>query len=69
MSMAIEISEDLIQAIHTQATRSNRTVSGQADYWLRIGKLAEDNPDLPLSFLKDIWQALQEPESEEYHFG
>jgi hypothetical protein len=35
-------------------------------YWLRIGKLAEDNPDLPLSFLKDIWQALQETESEEY---
>lgn len=69
MSVAIEISEDLMQAAHTQAASSNRTVGWQIDYWLRIGKLAEDHPDLPLSFLKDIWQALQESESEEYQFG
>ncbi|MBN2354791.1 hypothetical protein JXO59_01690 [candidate division KSB1 bacterium] len=31
-----------------------RSVAGQIEYWAKIGEIAEDNPDIPISFIKDI---------------
>ena len=38
----------------------------------RLGKIAEENPDLPIGFVKDILISLQEVEAgevSEYQFG
>jgi hypothetical protein len=30
-----------------------RTIPKQIEYWYRMGKLADENPDLPMEFIKD----------------
>ena len=34
-----------------------------------LGKIAEENPDLPFAFVKDILVSRQEEAAEEYEFG
>lgn len=43
----------------------------QIEYWANIGKIAEENPDLPLGFVKDILIGMEEADSgdvTEYRF-
>jgi hypothetical protein len=47
-------------------------MTSQLEYWAKIGKTAEDNPDLPFSFIKETLLAraeIQYSEKEEYTFG
>ncbi|MCH7926547.1 MAG: hypothetical protein IID03_00960, partial [Candidatus Dadabacteria bacterium] len=48
-----------------------RSMTSQVEYWAKIGKIAEDNPDLPFSFIREILLAQEEAKSkkEEYVFG
>ena len=54
MSKAIKISEALAAAAALFAKVEHRSVAGQVEYWAKLGKIAEENPDLPMSFIKDI---------------
>ena len=50
------------------------TINGpkQIEHWSRIGKIAEENPDLTLGFVMDLLVGLEESESNlttEYEFG
>jgi hypothetical protein len=50
----------------------NRSVTGQIEHWARVGKCAEENPDLTYSLIKEILVGLEEldrGESSEYRFG
>ena len=38
----------------------NRSIAGQIEYWAKIGKLAEENPDLNYEFIKQILISQQE---------
>jgi len=46
-------------------------MTGQVEYWAKIGRIAEDNPDLPFSFIREILLAKEEVKNkkEEYVFG
>ena len=47
-------------------------MTAQVEYWAKIGKIAEENPDLPFTFIKEILlglEELKEEEKEEYAFG
>lgn len=47
-------------------------MTSQLEYWATIGKAAEENPDLPFSFIKETLLAMaemKENEKEEYTFG
>jgi len=47
-------------------------MTSQVEYWAKIGKAAEDNPDLPFIFIKETLLALEEMTDgslEEYSFG
>lgn len=54
MSKAIKISESLAAAAALFAKVQQRSVAGQVEYWAKLGKIADENPDLPISFIKDI---------------
>jgi len=32
----------------------HRSVAGQIEYWAKMGKILEDNPDLSFAFVRDI---------------
>ena len=54
MPKAVKISEDLAASAAVYANIENRSLAGQIEYWAKLGKIAEENPDLPMSFIKDI---------------
>ena len=60
MGNAVKVSEDLLNSARIYAKVQHRSVAKQIEYWAEIGKIAEDNPDLPLSFIQDILQGREE---------
>ena len=37
-----------------------RSIPKQIEYWARLGKVIEDNPDMPLEFVKNTLLAMEE---------
>lgn len=60
MNTAVRLSEAMVMQASTSAKAMHRSVSKQIEYWARIGKVAEENPDLSYSFIKDILLGQQE---------
>ncbi len=60
MSTTIKLSDNLINEAKRYAAVYSRSTPKQIEYWSRIGKLVEENPDLPYSFIQDILLAQQE---------
>jgi hypothetical protein len=57
---SIRLPNDLRKKLAAKANIENRTLSNQIETSLRVAFIAEDNPDLPLQFIKDILQAQAE---------
>ena len=60
MSTAIRLSEEMIQQAKVCFGAMNRSIAKQIEYWAKIGKIAEENPDLPYGFIRDILLGQQE---------
>ena len=72
MTNAVRVSEDLVREAKIFSKIDKRSVTGQIEHWARIGKCAEENPDLTYSLIKEILIGLAEleaGESSEYKFG
>ncbi len=72
MAKAIKLSDELVADATAHAKIHYRTPPRQIKYWARIGKIAEENPDLPLGFVKDILIAVEESDVgdvSQYQFG
>ena len=54
MAAAVKISDDLFKKAKAQSKVFKRSIAGQIEYWATIGQLVEENPDLPLPFIRDI---------------
>ena len=72
MSIAVRISDKLVDEAKIQSRVENRSITGQIEYWAKIGKIAEENPNLPYNLLKEILLGLEQLKSglgTEYKFG
>jgi hypothetical protein len=72
MSIAIKLSDVLIQEAKPYAQAMHRSVPKQIEYWARLGKVAEENPDLPIYMLQDMLVSIEEAKVgnlNEYQFG
>lgn len=72
MTSAVRVSEELVRQARIYSKIDNRSVTGQIEYWARIGKCAEENPDLTYSLIKEIlfgMAELDQGEYSEYKFG
>ena len=72
MSTAVRISNTLVKEAKINSKVENRSITGQIEYWAKIGKIAEENPDLPFSLIKEILLSLEQLDSDkgvEYYFG
>ncbi len=54
MSQTVKLSSKIITEAKFVANLFNRSLAGQIEYWAKIGKIAEENPDMPYEFIKDI---------------
>ncbi len=72
MTTAVRVSENLVREARLLSVVDNRSVTGQIEHWARIGKCAEENPDLTYRLIKDVLigiEELNQGESTEYRFG
>jgi hypothetical protein len=69
MAINVKLSESLVDQARHYALVQHRSVPKQIEYWSQIGKIAEENPDLPFSVIRDILVADQEEAISEYQFG
>jgi len=40
--------------LYEDAKAECRTISGQIEFWAKVGKATLDNPDLPAEFVRDL---------------
>ncbi len=72
MATAVRVSEELVQEARKYSRVDHRSITGQIEHWARIGKCAEENPDLTYDLIKEILigiQELEQGEVSEYEFG
>lgn len=63
-SSAEKLSEELIREARHYGAVYSRSIPKQIEYWSRIGRIAEENPDLPYAFIKEILLAKSEVSDE-----
>ena len=66
MSVAVRISTPLANQAKIRSLAMHRSVAGQIEYWAKMGKILEENPNLPFQFVQDILVGLEECESGEF---
>ena len=72
MTHAVRVSEDLFVKAQVRAQAVHRSIAGPIEYWSQLGRIAEDNQDLPFSMIHDILVGLQEMKNGHvslYQFG
>lgn len=71
MAIEVKLSDIIVSEAKINAKSLNRSVAGQIEYWAKIGKIAEENPDMTYEFIKSLIVAKEEIEVgkfEEYTF-
>lgn len=71
-AITIKLPAELVGEAKRYGETFSRSVPKQIEYWSRIGKIAEENPDLSYTFIKDILLAMNEAKSgvtEPFTFG
>lgn len=72
MPAAVRVSDKLLQEARKFSKIEHRSITGQIEHWARIGKCAEENPDLSYESIRDILIGIEEldhGEHSEYEFG
>ncbi len=65
MATAVRISEKLVNDAKKFSRIDHRSLTGQIEHWARMGKCAEENPDLTYSLIKEILLGVEELEQGE----
>ncbi|MDA1089541.1 MAG: hypothetical protein O3A85_04420 [Proteobacteria bacterium] len=68
MAVNVKLSEKLVAEAKRYGGIHHRSLPKQIEHWSHMGKIAEDNPDLPFSMIKDILISRAEDAKEEYVF-
>ena len=68
MSVNIKLPDSLVNQARHYALIEHRSIPKQIEYWSRIGKIAEENPDLPFTMIRQIMIADLEEPTGEYQF-
>lgn len=69
MAVNIKLSERLVEKAKAHALANHRSIPKQIEYWSQLGRIAEENPDLPYSLVRDVLLSEQEEIAGEYQFG
>jgi hypothetical protein len=64
--VSLKISNDLVEKAKSVATIYNRSITKQIEYWAKIGRIALDNPDLPMRFIMDTIEAKEQAVNGKY---
>ena len=60
-TVSVRIDESIIEEARIEAEAQHRTLQAQLELWIKVGRSAIQNPDLPGDFIESILIAKQEP--------
>ncbi|MCK4499982.1 ParD-like family protein [Candidatus Babeliales bacterium] len=60
MATSVKLSENIVSDARISSKAFNRSIASQIEYWARIGKIAEENPNLNYELIKDLLIAKEE---------
>lgn len=63
-AISVRIDRTLYEQARSEALIEHRSISGQIEYWAQVGRVALDNPQLPVSFVAESLASLAEPRSQ-----
>ena len=72
MATTVKLPDELVSSARRFGAVYSRSTPKQIEYWSRIGKIAEENPDLSYNFIREILLAQEEAkegEVSDYRFG
>ena len=72
MNTTIKLPAGIVSEAKKYAQINSRSIPKQLSHWAQIGKIAEENPELPYLFIKDLLLGMHEVENDEvteYQFG
>ncbi len=69
MSITVKLSESLVEDAKRIAAIEHRSVPRQIEFYFRIALIAEENPDLSFSLIREIMKADAQEATEGYTFG
>lgn len=70
--ISIEINEDLVNTAKDISKIQNWSTQKQIEYWAKIGKIVQENPELSFNVIRDILEGreqIQQENIEPYIFG
>ena len=71
MSTVVRFSDELANDARHRSKVEQRSMTAQLEYWVKIGKAGEDNPNMTFALLEEIMTSRSEIESsqgEDYVF-
>lgn len=60
MGMSVNLDSELIKTARVHSLAESRSLPKQIEYWAKIGRIAEENPDLPYNTIKGILLGLED---------
>ena len=63
MATSIRLDDGFVEEAKVYGDVNGRSTPKQIEYWAKIGRIAEDNPDLPFEFIKESLLATAEVEA------
>lgn len=59
----ISLSDELIAVAKKYAALQSRSTPKQIEHWAKIGRIAEENPDLTYEFIEAVLEGIEEVRS------
>ncbi|TCL04327.1 MULTISPECIES: ParD-like family protein [Sodalis] len=60
MSISVRLDDEFVSDIKVHAEAASRSIPKQIEHWAKIGRIAEENPDLPYGFILETLLAQSE---------
>lgn len=54
MAISVRLDDDFVSEAKIHAEAKSRSVPKQIEHWAKIGRIAEDNPDLSYRFIEEM---------------
>lgn len=62
MARSVKISDEEMKFLREEATLASRSIAGQIEHWLRIGRAIERSPSFNYQRIRDALQGLVSPD-------
>lgn len=61
MSQPVKVSDEMIEVLRDTAALQQRSIAGQAEYWMRLGRAVERDPRLSFALVEQALRGLVPP--------